>query len=818
MLGGREVRFRCPAHAPDTHSSARWNRDKAVWHCDSCGAGGGAVELARLLGVARPEPEPGPGRTGRTPEPGRTGRLPEPGRTGRLPGPGRIVAIYPYDAGRRVVRLEPKSFRPQHRVGDGDGGRWVTGRGDGDWPLYRQDTLPGDLAVTVHLTEGEKDADTLAGHGWCAVSPGASTNPWRTAWTAVLAGRPIVIHADHDAPGRKRAAEIAARLVGPAASVRVVAYADGPAGGDVSDYLATHPLAALIDRIAAREPIPFPVPPDAPDAPDGADGAVGDGTPVSTVSGVRCVSTVRRGSSDSPDSPDSTDSTDSTERPERPERPDDWPEVIPLEDAALPAFPMAALSPVVARYVAALSVASQTPPDLAAMVALGVLSAACGGKLTVAVEPDWAEPANLYLLTLLESGNRKSAVFADARRPLVRWERERARGDREALGRHETRQRLAQREYEQALKRAENGTSTDALLAEAARLDLDQLRPPRQTQVIYDDITIEKLGSVLAEQDGAVAILSAEGGFFTNLAGRYSGVPAFDVYLAAHAGDEIRTNRQGRPAEYVARPALTLCVAAQPALAGELGRIGGFAAKGGLARLLPSLPDSPLGRRAVAAPAVPEAQRQAWQELVRALLDLDRASETDADGQRLPHGLTLAGAAGDALTIFREELEPRLGPDGDLAGMTAWASKLPGAVVRIAALLHVAETILPGTASAPGSAIMMPITSDVMWRAITIGEYFIPHARRFFDLASQSDSAPVRRVLDAALALGPACSRRDLYRKVANRTLFRDVRGLDTPLRILEERGYLRVERQMTLAGQPGVLIRLNPALPADPV
>src|SRR5438552_15667941 len=52
--GGRqergEFRFCCPAH-DDEHPSARWHPEKAVWHCDVCGAGGGYVDLARRLGI-----------------------------------------------------------------------------------------------------------------------------------------------------------------------------------------------------------------------------------------------------------------------------------------------------------------------------------------------------------------------------------------------------------------------------------------------------------------------------------------------------------------------------------------------------------------------------------------------------------------------------------------------------------------------------------------------------------------------------------------------------------------------------------------------
>lgn len=47
------LRFRCRVH-PDESPSADWN-SKGVWICRSCGASGGIVEMAKLLGIAVPE-------------------------------------------------------------------------------------------------------------------------------------------------------------------------------------------------------------------------------------------------------------------------------------------------------------------------------------------------------------------------------------------------------------------------------------------------------------------------------------------------------------------------------------------------------------------------------------------------------------------------------------------------------------------------------------------------------------------------------------------------------------------------------------------
>jgi hypothetical protein len=101
-------------------------------------------------------------------------------------------------------------------------------------------------------------------------------------------------------------------------------------------------------------------------------------------------------------------------------------------------------------------------------------------------------------------------------------------------------------------------------------------------------------------------VLSAEGWIFSTLAGRYSsGVPNLEVFLKGHAGDMLRVDRKGRPAEHVAAPALTLGLALQPEVLTDIAKMPGFRGRGLLARILYSLPENTVGRRQVGAPAVP---------------------------------------------------------------------------------------------------------------------------------------------------------------------------------------------------------------------
>lgn len=142
-------------------------------------------------------------------------------------------------AGSRLA----KTFR-QRRPGPGGG--WIENLDSVTRVPYRQLEIVASTG-DVHVTEGEKDADRLAGLGLIATS---IADP-KTTNLAAFAGRKVILHADNDGPGRAKAAKLAEALAGIAAGVTVVDYPDTPAKGDVSDWLdAGNGLDDLMARIA----------------------------------------------------------------------------------------------------------------------------------------------------------------------------------------------------------------------------------------------------------------------------------------------------------------------------------------------------------------------------------------------------------------------------------------------------------------------------------------------------------------------------------------------------------------------------------------
>jgi replicative DNA helicase len=230
-----------------------------------------------------------------------------------------------------------------------------------------------------------------------------------------------------------------------------------------------------------------------------------------------------------------------------------WAELVPLRPVVdLPAFPVEALPDWLASYVAAEAVATQTPPDLPGMLALAALATAAGGLARIQVRPGWQEPLNLFVVVALPPGSRKSAVFADLTRPLVRLDRDELARMRPLVVEAMTRKSAAEKTASKAIERVASAKTEDPAgeLASAiqAQAEAEAIMVPPLPRLLADDTTAEALASLMADQDGRIALLSAEGGPFDAMAGRYQGGGVYlDPYLKGHAGDELRVDRKAAP-------------------------------------------------------------------------------------------------------------------------------------------------------------------------------------------------------------------------------------------------------------------------------
>jgi hypothetical protein len=496
--------------------------------------------------------------------------------------------------------------------------------------------------------------------------------------------------------------------------------------------------------------------------------------------------------------------------------PDQWERPIPFNEYLVDPFPVDVFPQWLKVFVNRLAVATQTPPDLAGMLALAMLGACTSRIYKVMARQGWVEPLNIYVLIVLLPGNRKSAVQAEVIAPLQDYEAElvkvleqeyrQAQAIREAT---EQALVLAKSEYAKSKTKANwNGKSPSELEEEIKGLtqqiaDSKELSRPR---LLVDDATVEVLVRLMAEQNGPIALFSAEGGFIGILAGRYNqGNANVDAVNKAFNCEPIRVDRIGREPDFVQNPALTLGLAVQPAVIKDLASKPEFRWKGLNARFLYSVPTSTLGHREIDAPPLPENIRAAYGSRIRRLLQKTFPPTYVPPEQKV---IILGGDAQYELKEFERWIEPRLSNGGDLEPIQDWAAKLAGAIVRIAGLLHIAENV---EQSDPAS---IKITGETMKNAVKVGHYLISHARNAFDaMGANEELEKARAVLHWITTKGISeFSKRDCHYE--NQPIFKRSIELDSVLGILEDRFFIRKKQSVQKEGpgrKPSPVYEINP-------
>src|SRR5690606_9880082 len=102
---------------------------------------------------------------------------------------------------------------------------------------------------------------------------------------------------------------------------------------------------------------------------------------------------------------------------------------------------------------------------------------------------------------------------------------------------------------------------------------------------------------------GHVGIISAEGGVFASISGRYQqGTPQLDLILKAYDGDPYRVDRVGRDPITIARPAVVLGLTVQPHVLAETTHTPALRERGLMGRFTYCVPADTVGTRSVDAP------------------------------------------------------------------------------------------------------------------------------------------------------------------------------------------------------------------------
>jgi hypothetical protein len=163
---------------------------------------------------------------------------------------------------------------------------------------------------------------------------------------------------------------------------------------------------------------------------------------------------------------------------------------------------------------------------------------------------------------------------------------------------------------------------------------------------------------------------------------------------------------------------------------------------------------------------------------------------------------------------FLAWIEPRLAPGGELADLSGWPTKLGGACVRLAAVLHFCETVgqpppkpvAEQSVETFGQPVVEPVgqppakpvgdtevSAATVEKAVTLcRDYLLPHARKALGLIAANPLMEAARRVVSVLARreGRLITRRDIHRLGSR--LFKKADEVDPVLELLVEYGYLK--------------------------
>jgi len=473
---------------------------------------------------------------------------------------------------------------------------------------------------------------------------------------------------------------------------------------------------------------------------------------------------------------------------------DEWPPIIPLgaQDQELGPFPVDVLPSWMADMATDVAADLQVPIDLPATLGIAALSACTAGRVMVAWD-DWHTATNLYLVVAMPPGAGKSPALKAMVGPLEDHEVDLA----EAVAKEISEANSRLRKAKAALKRAEDkGDEVEMALRLA---EVGSIEVPTSPRITIEDTTPEALVRILGEQQGRIALMSTEGGLFEVMTGRYGEKRSnLEPYLQAWSGDTIKVDRMGRDTIIVRDPYLTVGITVQPQALMALAERPELAGRGLTARFMYSVPESNVGSRNMRR-RKKRADRAIRSAYGARIVELHKLLAR----YQVPGTLLLDDPAADLFGDWRQSIEERRGPGGDLEPLAEWTTKLEASVLRLAGILHLAH----------GRPHSGDVEADVVADAITVGDYWIEHAFAVHDLWGTD---PVLR--DARVILDwidenevQRFTARDVYAHSRLRRRFKKAEMTEAPLQLLAERGWIRGEIKTGQRGTSRVL-EVNPA------
>ena len=476
--------------------------------------------------------------------------------------------------------------------------------------------------------------------------------------------------------------------------------------------------------------------------------------------------------------------------------PEVWDTPIPFQTVNAPNFPTDCLPEPIASFVKALAESTQTSEEMGGILSLGILATVFQSRYEVEIKSDWKEPLCLYTLAIAPPAERKSAVIAHLTAPVYHYEAARRESEQGEIARNRAERDFLEQKLQNMKKKLSRSPEKQNNLHEEILKtieELDRFEDKHAYRLLVDDTTPEKLVEIMDTQKGCITILSAEGGVFDTITGRYNKSANFDIYLKGHAGDPIAIDRIGRATNYIEHPRLSMILTLQPHVLHNLIENTAFRARGLCGRFLYAVCKSKIGYRKVDSEAIPEQAKQEYERFINHILSGKKSGV-----------IRLSDEARKVQLEYAAQIEKRLGNEWE--SIRDWGGKLVGTMLRIAALLHAAEL--------SENATEIPVGAKTITNSVKIAEYLGSHA-----MIAYQEMGADQNYEDAKYLLKRICGLE--HGEILKSELFDICKGkitkvenMESALQVLVDKNFIKINKQQSgKKGRPSQKIIVNPAI-----
>jgi putative DNA primase/helicase len=493
-------------------------------------------------------------------------------------------------------------------------------------------------------------------------------------------------------------------------------------------------------------------------------------------------------------------------------RPNDWPAPEPLvAQAGARDFPIEALPQRVQAAVAEVQQYVKAPLPLVVSSALSAISVTSQAAVNVRRDKELVGPASLFMLTIAESGERKSQVDKMFTREIQRHQDLKAeegkllqRDDRARQAAWEAKCAGVKDRIRTAKK---NGKPTGQDETELHELERQKPEPRRIFKLMREDATPEGLAKKLQTGWPSAGILSNEAGIVFGAHGmnRESVMRNLSLLNKLWDGGRYQSDRSDDERCRDVRGArLTMGLMVQESVLREFIEASRGLARGSgfMARFLVCWPKSTMGTRFYVSPPEGMPALTAFNARIGEILAYD--TPIDESGALTPIPLLMTPAAHAVWVEYHNKVETALGAGNDFHDIADVASKSADNAARLAALFAFFER-------GHGAAI----EEDDINRACIIAFWYLNEALRFLGLFCLPEELTNAARLESWLiewcgkngsAIVP---RREIQRCGPNRV--RDRKALDAALKELGDLGRTREAKngaKLEVHINPAVLLK----------